>query len=359
MAIQILPSQQDFASELGTGLGQGFGTGLQYLFQDKLNQLQKARQIQQQLPYFQSLGYSPEEATALLQSDPKVQQEAIKRKLLQPQEQAYGSALQQLLGGGQQQGAEGQAGQQMPNLAETGLNSQQATKLAELGLKQQETKSRENREFRKETAPIREQIANKAKAADETLRTVKEMRKLNDSGKLNTARQLKALEYFGLDDVKDLLNPESERYQKLQTHFLGNLKTVFGSRITNLDVENYLATIPTLMNSKEGRDLIYNDIEIASRAAKIEESALEDILSKNRYISPEDLNRELRKKTESKINDLYEKTSFGETARMGPEEQAGKIFDKLPSAKELPGRRIKFPDGSIRKSDGTKWIKES
>jgi len=35
-----------------------------------------------------------------------------------------------------------------------------------------------------------------------------------------------------------------------------------------------------------------------------------------------------------------------------------KRFAKLPKASEFSGKRIKFPDGSIRKSNGKEWVKE-
>jgi len=180
----ILNQKKGLGDILGESLAQGFGGGLDYLFEHKYGQLRdkyeqekqekqykknlsdlissgysepEANKLltlaridprlaassmkpgvtainpQQQAQGLSGLGFKPEEAQAISQLDPKLQLEVVKRKLMEPGNQAYASALSSILGGSQAP----------QNIG--ALNQQQVTKLAELGLAQQRELARERR----------------------------------------------------------------------------------------------------------------------------------------------------------------------------------------------------------------------
>src|SRR6185437_7803706 len=55
-------------------------------------------------------------------------------------------------------------------------------------------------------------------------------------------------------------NPSSELYQKVSQDLLKGLPETYGSRILKVEVDNFLKTIPTLMNSSEGRRMIASNM---------------------------------------------------------------------------------------------------
>ncbi len=57
-----------------------------------------------------------------------------------------------------------------------------------------------------------------------------------------------------------LEDPSSELYNKLSQDLLKGLPETYGSRILKVEVENFLKTIPTLMNSADGRRMIASNM---------------------------------------------------------------------------------------------------
>ena len=69
----------------------------------------------------------------------------------------------------------------------------------------------------------------------------------------------KFLETVGIP-LGALENPSSELYQKLSQDLLKGLPETYGSRILQVEVDNFLKTIPTLMNSADGRRMIASNM---------------------------------------------------------------------------------------------------
>jgi hypothetical protein len=57
-----------------------------------------------------------------------------------------------------------------------------------------------------------------------------------------------------------LEDPHSELYQKVSQDLLKGLPETYGNRILKVEVDNFLKTIPTLMNSPEGRRMIASNM---------------------------------------------------------------------------------------------------
>lgn len=57
-----------------------------------------------------------------------------------------------------------------------------------------------------------------------------------------------------------LEDPSSELYQKLSLDLLKGLPETFGNRIMKVEVDNFLKTIPTLLNSADGRRMIASNM---------------------------------------------------------------------------------------------------
>lgn len=96
--VQILQKPLSLTEALGAGLGTGLGSGLQQLAQLKLQELQQQQALQKAATGLMAAGLSPQESLMLSQANPLVQQEVVKQRLAAPQQEAYGRAINQLLG---------------------------------------------------------------------------------------------------------------------------------------------------------------------------------------------------------------------------------------------------------------------
>ena len=67
------------------------------------------------------------------------------------------------------------------------------------------------------------------------------------------------LEHLGIP-LGALDDPSSELYNKLSQDLLKGLPETYGSRILKVEVDNFLKTIPTLMNSADGRRMIASNM---------------------------------------------------------------------------------------------------
>jgi hypothetical protein len=156
--------------------------------------------------------------------------------------------------------------------------------------------------------------------------TIKQMIQLNDSGKLDDARYVKALEFFGLDDLNALLSPESQQYKKLYNRFLGSLKDTFGSRITNFDANLFMQGLPGLMNSREGRSRIFKDMMRAYEASDILYDAKRSIIAANNGSIPPDIDLQAQEIADKKLDAIWNNfaSSIGQ-----PQAMTEEIYDDI------------------------------
>jgi hypothetical protein len=306
----------------------------------------------------QQLGFNEQEASGIASLPLKLQQEVVKRKLMEPGNQAYAQALQGVLGNNQ------------TNTPIESLNPQQATKLAELGLKQKSEAARErryqqDRDFQEtklalgETKEGRKEIQKEAKGAKEGIHRLERMEKLNNEDKLVTATYQEALRSLGLD-IPALLNPQSEEFQKLSQDFLRDAKDIFGGRVTNYEASAFLKAIPTLSNSKDGRKRIINNLKTFFKGKVIKDDIRRDLTNKFRGKPPIDLLDRIEEEAAPKTEQLYKKMDL-----LGGQNIIGKSKG-LPQANDPrfwdtktgtpTTKRIRNPKtGEVMISNGKEW----
>lgn len=331
--VQILRQPNYWAEALGTGLNE--------LAQGKINQLQKRKS----LDALMSLGLSPEEARGVSGLDPMVQREFLKQRMQAPQQQAYAQALQSMLSGGQQmeQPQSQGSGQEIFNtsgasntykdsLGETremppsgsppdsiipaGLTQQQATELTKIGLNQKNLERKmsaaEQKEIRKEVLPYIKEVQEKASASKENDMRLNKMEELIKSGKLNNpvfSSALKSLSkgVLGIGiDLTSFLSPESQEFEKLSNDFLKSIKEVFGSRISNLEVDNFLKTVPTLSQSNEGKASVIGNLKLLNQAAQVKRDVAKGLIDKYGSKLPLDFRFQVEELAKPKLDELAE-----------------------------------------------------
>ncbi len=292
------------------------GQGGQPQFMSALSEMQQPQMVQQeqaaapnlneQLDFFSALKNMglPQEQVAQMMEARFGQPEQAE---IQPQVQPEQAAAQQQIQ---------QRQPQPPEVPADFLKSPQVRQ------KEREFEQSERKIYLGETKAYRDAVEKKAASMRNIKQAIGEMKKLNDSGKLLSPLYLKGLKLFGLDDVSALKNPESEQYQKLETQFFGPAKDIFGGRVTNYEFGNFVKSIPTLMNSAEGRRRIFNDFLILEKAANLEADILQDVMKEQKFKNPEQLQAEVRKRLDPKLDNLYEKMSFSSQQEVETLEQA-------------------------------------
>lgn len=341
---------------LGAAFGTGLGEGLQMLAQQKMSKMVGEQNRQRSLVGLSALGYDPQEAEAISYLDPELQKIAIKEKLRQPSQQAYQQGLSQLLGGNA--GTES-TGDNVPEAIQTGgLTEKQATELAKLGIQKQQHTEKQRASAYKETKEDRQTIMKSAKSARENDMRLNRIKELDKKGNIQNPLLYSALKKVGLD-IPALKNADSQELDKLSNDFLKSAKDVFGSRLTNFDVQTFLSTVPSLSNTKEGRARVIRNLELFNKGALEREKAMRDILKENKGTPPLDLADRVEERVAPALDKIAQEFVSGVAASEG-NLSVGSKLSSLPEPSAVPaGTRIKKKDGTVLENTGSQWKKVS
>lgn len=74
-----------------------------------------------------------------------------------------------------------------------------------------------------------------------------------------------------------IVNPETQRFLKTIYDFTTSAKDSFGARVTNFDLQTFLKRLPSLLNSKEGRSQIIQQMKIMNELNSKYENGLKDV----------------------------------------------------------------------------------
>lgn len=343
--VSILPPKTDLGTALGSALGGGLQQGLQQGFADYFQAQQQQRQFAQNA---QSAGLL---ANHLFGPQASAQKQQLTQVLsnLPPDQQikaveqlATGQILNQYLQGLQQpQGQERgmpqgmQSGTEQPDIPAIG-------KLAPLAQQQMEKKkfaykqlADERKIALKETEPYRKSLETQARSFDELSPVLDQMEALIASKKLTNPVIAKLADKYGL---VGLLNPQSQQFQALSVGFLQNAKNIFGSRVTNYDLQTYLDKIPRLAQTDAGKKALINNFKTLGEAAKIKNAEKAKIIKENKGIPPLDLEELVNQRAAPKLDKLSEKFSKSFYSKS----QSGKVLMRTASGAlgEVPEDKV-------------------
>jgi hypothetical protein len=277
--------------EAGSALGTGLGKGIQALAEKKLNDVLQQKKESQLSKLLQGVNYDESTSNTLAH-------------LAQLNPNHFHDYLEMVGSGGRVQ-PEAQVVGQLPSL-QAGPQEAQAPSLQRqeqektplfanktkerIALKQAEEVSKlsaaEKKEIRKEVLPFIKNTQDKARGAEENDLRLDRMEALIKSGKLNNpqfASLIKSLGKgifgFGID-LSSLMTPESQQFDKLSNDFLKSIKDIFGARISNLEVENFLKTVPNLSQTNAGKVAVIENLRDFNNAAKIRRDATKELVRK-------------------------------------------------------------------------------
>lgn len=277
MPIQILPPkqrEQSWGEILGTGLGQGLNS----LIKHKVDEAGRANNLKR----FQGMGLTPQAAEIL-----NYVQEVDPAKFTQVLQGFGPNAYAQP----HQYQPEEYVNEQIQTPGGENISVQKEIPVKSGGplFEDKEAKKRAHEEqklINKEVYPFIKDVQQKSKGAKENDLRLNRMEKLIESGKLNNptfASLLKTLKHgiWGLGiDLTHLLEPESQEFEKLSNDFIKNAKDVFGGRLTDQDLKAFLATVPTLSQTNQGKKAVIHNLKLFNKAAELREVAARKLLTK-------------------------------------------------------------------------------
>lgn len=127
-----------------------------------------------------------------------------------------------------------------------------------------------------------------------------QMQKITNKGTLPKPMGVSLLNKLGIP-LGVLENPDAEQFDKLSTELVKNIQGTFGSRILQSEVQLFMRSIPTLMNSAEGQKKLINQWQILNEGKKIYYDAYKDIKKENPKRLPRDLHEQVLERSEAKL----------------------------------------------------------
>jgi hypothetical protein len=186
-------------------------------------------------------------------------------------------------------------------------------------------KRKEQVVLNKDNKPKTKQILDEYKTAVTENRDLDRMEKLINTKNLTRPRVASAIKtlskgIFGLGiDLSSLMTPESQEFDKLSMGFLKNLKSYFGARITQVEVENFLKTVPSLLQSREGKRRVIYNLRLNNEAKMLKKNALDSLRTKYGNDIPGDVDELVENIIAPKLDALAEKFKAGMPSKIKKE----------------------------------------
>lgn len=150
----------------------------------------------------------------------------------------------------------------------------------------------------------------------------------------------------------ELQNPQTELYIKNLKQWLKGAKEFFGARVTNFDVTSFMAQLPSLMNSEQGRRLILKQMKYVNDLESIHNNTLNEGIKKygrnaNYNQISDVVDRKVMAKEEDlmgKINNLVSASKDIELMAQNPEKFKGFVLMQNPKGefRAVPQDRVDY-----------------
>lgn len=107
-----------------------------------------------------------------------------------------------------------------------------------------------------------------------------------------------------LSQIQRTTSPNTEEFEKLSAEFLKGAKTVFGGRFTNEEMKAYLAMVPTLMQTDNGKLAVIENLKTFNKASKLNYKAMKQIIAENGGRRPANLEELIEERTQPQLDRL-------------------------------------------------------
>ena len=185
-------------------------------------------------------------------------------------------------------------------------------------LEEEKRQDRKQMHWDKETLPVYKETSDLAKAANDSDIRLGRMEELNESGELNAPGFESALRIaeeglpFGLSiDLTALRTADTEEFNKLSTDFLKDAKKFFGPKITDNEVKLFLKTVPSVVNTPEGRRRVIQNLRLFNEAARTRSDVMNSIIEENNGERPRNLGSLIEKRAKPQLDAIAERFKLG------------------------------------------------
>lgn len=107
------------------------------------------------------------------------------------------------------------------------------------------------------------------------------------------------------------ISPDTQEFEKLSAEFIRDVKSIFGSRITNLDLETFLKSIPTLENTDFGKKAIIKNMRIFNKGKEARVKVMNDIIKENGGKRPFDLHAQVEERVAPMLDRISKQFNAG------------------------------------------------
>ena len=154
-------------------------------------------------------------------------------------------------------------------------------------------------------------------------------------------------------------NPETQEFIKVMNDFLVGAKGTFGARVTNFEVDRFLRRLPSLLNTKEGREAVLHQMRIINEINQLQTQGIVDAFDEAggvRRLDYDEAARRSHKKNREQLNALKKLYVTGEKELDSLSKDTAKGFDSLPPANQYAGKKARdTKTGEVFQSDGVNW----
>jgi hypothetical protein len=119
-------------------------------------------------------------------------------------------------------------------------------------------------------------------------------------------------------DVTSFLGGNAEEFNKLSNGFLRHGKEIFGSRMTDFDVDTFLQMVPSLLQTNEGKQRIINNMRALNDASVLRYDAMKEIIKENGNKRPPHLDMLIEDRIGDQLDALYAKFAAGYGPQTAP-----------------------------------------
>lgn len=110
--------------------------------------------------------------------------------------------------------------------------------------------------------------------------------------------------------IPSVMSPEAQEYLKIINDFTTGLKDTFTGNISNFDLQTYLAKLPGLLQSPEGRAAVKRDLHLMNQAKMAESQAVMDVdRMYGSRISPSQFRQYVDERSSDMIERIYKEFS--------------------------------------------------
>jgi len=213
----------------------------------------------------------------------------------------------------------------------------------------------------KDTKEIRKEFLAKGAQARENLESLDRLEDLNKNGNLNSNEYMEFLKGVGLD-IPAMMTADTQEFNKITANFIRGAKAIFGSRVTEKELQYYLQTIPQMSNSPEGRQRVIDNLKKLYRGEREVLNTYKEILKENNGLPPNDLAEQVEERSEKKLDAIYKQfkkdiekpfPKQSSSASVAAASFIGKAVGRLPAAGigaaggAFAGSRYLGPSGAI------------